>query len=152
MEAADYYNSRPTKATGAGVLFFNSMGELLIVKPNYLDRWLWPGGGIETNETPLAAAMRESEEEIGVKPDGLKLAFVQYRPPKPDGQNESIHFVFVAAIVQDDFVDTLTLQESEIDDAKFVSVAELHNYVSGQRAKAVKTYVENRSDGGIYIE
>jgi 8-oxo-dGTP diphosphatase len=152
MQAADYYNSRPRKATGAGVLFFNAKGEMLIVKPTYLDRWLWVGGGIEDNETPLQAAIRESKEEIGINPKGLKLAFVQYRPPKPDGQNELIHFVFAAEAVNDDFLATIKLAHEEIAEAKFVPVSELSRYVSAQRAKAVRVYIQNRNRGGLYIE
>lgn len=152
MEAAKYYNSRPKKSTGAGVLFFNGNGELLIVKPSYLDRWLWPGGGIEENETPLQAAMRESKEEIGIVPEGLRLAFVQYRPPKSDGQDESIHFVFVAALVDDDFLETLRLDNDEIVAAKFVTIDALPDFVSPQRAGAVCAYVRNNSRNALYIE
>lgn len=153
MEAADYYNSRPKKSTGAGVLFFNSKGELLIVKPTYLSRWLWVGGGIEENETPLAAAMRECEEEIGLTPNGLKLAFVQYRPPKSDGQHEAIHFVFTAGTVDDDIISKLQFADGEIEDAKFVAVDELPKFVSAERANAVKAYTDNGGGrDGMYIE
>lgn len=152
MQAADYYNSRPRKATGAAVLYFNTKGELLIVKPTYLDRWLWPGGGIEENETPLQAAIRESNEEIGISPEGLKLAFVQYRSPKPDGQNESIFFVFAAQMVGDDFLDHLQLAGGEIEDAKFVAVSELSKHMSAERAAAVNAYVQDANRGVLYIE
>jgi 8-oxo-dGTP diphosphatase len=152
MEAAEYYNSRPRKAISAGVLFFNAKGELLIVRPTYLDRWLWPGGGVEENETPLQAAIRETEEEIGVTPKDLKLAFVQYRPPKPDGQNESIHFIFVAGTVSSDFLDNIKVDGKEITEAKFVPVSMLPELVSAQRANAVNVYVQNRGRDGLYIE
>lgn len=134
------------------MLFFDNKGELLIVKPTYLDRWLWVGGGVEENETPLQAAIRESKEEIGVTPEGLELAFVQYRPPKPDGQNESIHFVFVAQTVDDHFLEGITLADGEIEDAKFVPIDELSKFVSIQRAEAVSAYVQKRGQGGLYIE
>jgi len=147
MQAAEYYNSLPKKSTSAGVLFFNKEDEILIVKPTYLDRWLWPGGGVEKNETPLAAAIRECEEEIGVSPN-LRFAFVQYRPPKSDGQDESIHFIFVADTVEDNFLNTLTLGRDEIEDAKFISVHALSEYVSAARASAVKTYMETRTRAG----
>ena len=33
------------------------------------DRWVVPGGGIEPTEDPVVAAIREVEEEAGVKGD-----------------------------------------------------------------------------------
>lgn len=39
-----------------------------------LDRWIYdlPGGGGHADEAPIAAAMREIEEEVGVIPDDLR--------------------------------------------------------------------------------
>jgi len=34
----------------------------------------FPGGRIEHGETPLAAALRETEEEVGIKPDRVEIA------------------------------------------------------------------------------
>jgi len=155
LQSAAYYNSRPRKATGAGILIFNQNDEVLIVKPNYLDRWLWVGGGIEEDEAPMAAAIRECQEEIGVtfKESELKLAFVHYMSQKPNGQKEGIQFVFVVPPVANDFIETLRLGEDEIEDAKFVAVDDLVNYVSSHRASAVKAYMDNRSKGdGLYFE
>lgn len=152
-QSAAYYNSRPRKSVGAGVLIFNQHGELLIVKPNYLDRWLWVGGGVEEDETPLAAAIRECREEIGVTLTGLKLAFVHYLSQKPNGQKEGIQFVFTVPKVDDNFISKLILGEDEIDDAKFVGINKLANYVSAHRASAVRSYVNNATDGmGLYLE
>jgi 8-oxo-dGTP diphosphatase len=36
----------------------------------------FPGGGIELNETPLAAAVREVEEEVGIKINPLESKFM----------------------------------------------------------------------------
>ena len=35
-------------------------------------RWGFPGGGVEEGENPLEAVIRECEEEIGVRPVGLR--------------------------------------------------------------------------------
>jgi 8-oxo-dGTP diphosphatase len=39
--------------------------------------WEFPGGKIESNESPLEAAIREVEEEVGVKPNKL-MKFKDY--------------------------------------------------------------------------
>jgi 8-oxo-dGTP diphosphatase len=153
QEAAAYYNSRPKKRTGAGVLIVNARGELLIVKPTYLDRWLCPGGGVEEDESPLAAAKRECKEEIGVEFDELWPAYIDYRERQPDGQTDIVQFMFTPKPVDDSFLDILHLQAEEIEDAKFVSVEQLPHYFSRIRAKTVMAYFQNRAHGSpIYME
>lgn len=50
---------------GAGVFAFNKVGELLLVKRRDVPMWVLPGGHIEEEETPEAAAIREAKEESG---------------------------------------------------------------------------------------
>ncbi|MHB1163149.1 MAG: hypothetical protein ACYCZZ_01290 [Minisyncoccota bacterium] len=43
----EYAKMLPKKQVGTAVLFFNAKGELLIVKPDYKEGWLVPGGSCE---------------------------------------------------------------------------------------------------------
>jgi len=51
----------------AGVLFRGPGNKFLLLKRNDRDEWETPGGHIEASETALDAAMRETQEEIGLK-------------------------------------------------------------------------------------
>jgi 8-oxo-dGTP diphosphatase len=52
----------------AASLIFNVAGEVLLVRQNYgADSWGAPGGRVEVGETPMLAACREAQEEIGVQ-------------------------------------------------------------------------------------
>lgn len=152
-DIAVYYNSRPKKRAGAGVLIFNHNKQLLIVKPNYLDHWLYPGGGIEEAEPPLRAALRECKEEIGIALSKVWPAYINYQKPKPSGEEDVIQFTFTTEPVADDFLDKLTLQEDELEDAKFVDVNELSSYLSAARTKAIQTYFAIKdSRQTVYLE
>ena len=68
------------KALSAGLLLFRRVGdtpEVLLIRPGgpYWRRrdagvWQIPKGAIEDGETPLEAAFREVEEELGFRPEG----------------------------------------------------------------------------------
>ena len=125
----------------------------MIVKPSYLDRWLCPGGGIDAGESPLDAARRECKEEIGIELAKLWPAYINYREAQPDGQTDMIQFMFTTDPVGDNFLETLRLQNGEIDEAMFVDSAELPNYFSKTRAKTVMTYCNSRTGHDvIYME
>jgi mutator protein MutT len=64
----------------ARVLLVNSAKELLIVRrsatdPRHAGEWDIPGGRLEPGEDVMAAAVRETEEEIGVTAKNPELVF-----------------------------------------------------------------------------
>ena len=153
IEAAKFYNKQPKKRVGAGVLFFNKRGEVLIVKPNYLEKWLWIGGSADENESPKTTALRECQEEIGTTPATFRLAFVNYLPQQPTGQSDILQFLFTSDEVDDTFISQLKLQESEIEDARFIPIDELANYMHEYRARAIQTYWKNKQGTApLYME
>ena len=59
-------SSKPYRPCVA-IALFNSRGQVLVAERNDVEEACWqlPQGGIDTDETPVDAALRELEEEIG---------------------------------------------------------------------------------------
>ena len=62
----DYTATLPAKRAAAAVLFTDPEGRVLLVEPTYKPTWEIPGGTVELNESPFAAAAREVKEELGL--------------------------------------------------------------------------------------
>lgn len=59
----------------------------------------FPGGKLETNETPEQAVIRETEEEIGVTPTNLKY-LAEFDSLTPEGRGIKMH-VFAGDVTND---------------------------------------------------
>jgi 8-oxo-dGTP pyrophosphatase MutT (NUDIX family) len=57
----------------AAVCFLDARGALLTVRKRATRSFMLPGGKIEPTETPLAAAVREVAEELGITCDPAQL-------------------------------------------------------------------------------
>jgi 8-oxo-dGTP pyrophosphatase MutT (NUDIX family) len=55
------------KRLSCGVVVLNAQAELLLCHVTGQDHWDLPKGGIHDGESPLAAALRETEEETGLQ-------------------------------------------------------------------------------------
>lgn len=82
---------------GAAVLLTDPADRVLLVEPVYKDYWELPGGAVEADESPYAAASRELREELGEEfahawPPG-RLLVVDWVPPLP-GRTEGVMFVY----------------------------------------------------------
>ena len=56
-----------------GIIVANSYGKLLYCKRKNSDNWQFPQGGIDRNEDPFLAALRELYEEVGIQKDKVNL-------------------------------------------------------------------------------
>lgn len=70
-----------------GIMLANDQGQLLWARRLGQDAWQFPQGGISKGESPEDALYRELEEEVGLKPDAVKLVastrgWLRYRLPK----------------------------------------------------------------------
>jgi ADP-ribose pyrophosphatase YjhB (NUDIX family) len=80
----DAPDALPGKHMAAGVLFRDRANRVLLVEPSYKPNWEIPGGVVEADESPWAAASRELAEELGWDgPVGRLLVVDHVRPQGP---------------------------------------------------------------------
>ena len=70
-----------------GIIIFNGSGKLLWAKRIGQDAWQFPQGGVQHNESPEEAALRELNEEVGLEPHDVEIVactekWLRYRLPK----------------------------------------------------------------------
>lgn len=90
----EYYATLPKHIAGAGAIFHDADGGILLVKPSYRETWEIPGGGLEHGEDPWAAAVREIKEETGLELRPGRLLVVDWVPPQDDGRPALANFLF----------------------------------------------------------
>jgi 8-oxo-dGTP pyrophosphatase MutT (NUDIX family)/phosphohistidine phosphatase SixA len=116
----------------AGAVVLRRGGEVLLVhRPKY-DDWSFPKGKVDRGEHPLAAAVREVEEETGLHIRlGRPLTDQHY---EVNGRGKTVHY-WVARVVGDDDISAY-LVNNEIDEVVWVSferAAEMLSYPRDQR-------------------
>jgi ADP-ribose pyrophosphatase YjhB (NUDIX family) len=107
----------------AGVLFRDSLNRVLLVEPTYKPSWEIPGGAVEADESPWAAAMRELAEELGWhKPLG-RLLVVDYVRAQ-NSWPESVVFVFDGGVLDEAELVEMDFPDQEIRSAAFFTLAD----------------------------
>lgn len=148
----DYYKNLPGKRCGAGALLFNDKGEVLIVKPNYKDYWLIPGGTVDKNESPRQCCLREVKEELGLELGKLDFVCVDYTTEKGE-KTESFQFIFNGGLLTNEQISKIVLDKKELDDYKFVKVEEVTPLFSEWFEKRFIKSIEAVKDyKAIYLE
>jgi 8-oxo-dGTP diphosphatase len=97
--SADYTARLPRKRMAAGMLFRDDAGRVLLVEPSYKNEWEIPGGCVEADESPYAAAIREVAEELGVSTVPGRLLVVDWVPPHA-GRTEGVMFVYDGGLLE----------------------------------------------------
>ncbi len=148
----EYADMLPKKQVGTAVLFFNIKKELLILKPDYKDRWLIPGGSSDENESPLHCAIRETKEEIGLDVSELRLVGVYYAH-QHGVYSDSLKFLFYGGILEDTEISQIKLQREEIEEINFVSPEKAISLLSNSLQKSIPACLEAIENNiAVYIE
>jgi 8-oxo-dGTP diphosphatase len=123
----DNLSARPT--AGASAAIFRG-GAVLLVKRGkgpWRGSWSLPGGHIEPGETARAAAVREIREETGLSVEIVGLADVHDVIMRNARGALTAHYVL--AVFYGRCLSGQPVAASDCEDARFVPLAELKDYV-----------------------
>jgi ADP-ribose pyrophosphatase YjhB (NUDIX family) len=101
----------------------NYRGKVLVIK-NWLGRehWALPGGGISSNENPKDAAIRELNEELGLKLNNNQLKLAGEGHWRTDNLGH-YYYVFVA----NRYFKHINPKRLEITEAKWIFAKDLNS-------------------------
>ena len=125
-------------------------GRILIVNPTYKPRWELPGGAVEADESPAAAAAREIHEELGVVRATGPLLALDYVPSLGD-RTEGLITVFDGGSLPG--LDEITLPDDELSDVAFVEPDDLEDYLPALQSRRARAALHARAAGTVaYLE
>lgn len=130
-------------------LITDEKDRVLIVKPAYKEGWIFPGGHVETGESPSSACRREITAELGVTVDGpSKLLSVDYH----SHTNEYVMFIFDGGVFTTDQIQSIKLPPRLLEFA-FVEPAQAVAMLRKNNARRLMPTMAARQQTGIaYLE
>jgi 8-oxo-dGTP diphosphatase len=145
--------SLPRKREASGALFFDSTGRVLIVKPTYTDGWDYPGGVVEPNEAPYAAAIREIKEELGLERTLGSLIAVDWEPRTARIPIEGLMTVFDGGVLTSEEISAIQLQDSELSAFDFCALDQLSARLPDLYARRIRAAMHAKETGSVaYLE
>lgn len=110
---AEGNRAQPRKRVAAKVLLRDGSDRLLLVDPAYKPLWDLPGGMAEENEAPHDAALRELQEELGLRIELGRLLCVDWVAPR-DPWDDLLMFVFDGGVLPEDIAAGLAVADDEL--------------------------------------
>ncbi|WSQ12099.1 NUDIX hydrolase [Streptomyces sp. NBC_01231] len=135
----------------AGALFFGAGGRVLMVEPTYKDYWDIPGGYVEAGESPLQAASREVQEELGITPTLGRLLAVDWAPNTTEG--DKVLYLFDGGELAPQAVEHIRLQAEELKSVVFVTPSEIPDRTIPRLARRILAAIDARAASApVYLE
>jgi len=136
---------------GSGVLYRDSSGGVVLVKPSYKDGWDLPGGIVEPGESPRHAVCREIVEELGEPLPVGRLLEVDWAPD--DLLGDKLLWVFDGGVLDDALLAGLEVDGVELLAVAARPVPELEALCPPRLARRIRTAIGALDGpGGVYAE
>lgn len=124
----NWLETQHSRVSSATLILENTIGQVLIVKANYKPYWTFPGGVIDPGETPKFAAIRETQEEVGITVKPSQVDFVAVVNRHSDSA-DTYQFIFKTLLTKQ-MLNDITLQATEIE--KFALITR-EQFAAGDR-------------------
>ncbi|MGW5398569.1 NUDIX domain-containing protein [Streptomyces sp. NPDC003952] len=153
-DTAGHRAARPKALTAASVLFTDSAGGVLLVRPAYgdPDHWNLPGGGIDSDlgEIPRAAARREVLEELGLDlaPGPLLAVNWSHRPGYP----ARVRFLYDGGTLDPAALARIRLPATELLAWRAVPPPDLRRYTKPSLRRQIEACLTARTTPGGPLE
>lgn len=135
---------------GAGALFVDDEGCVMIVDLTYGSRWGIPGGRIERGETPREACGRGLDHQFGFEVPLGALLVVDWAPQV---REERLRFVFDGGMLTDEQLDEIVLPPDEVSAWAFIPPEELFVMLAPRLVRRVNAALDARASGAMkYLE
>jgi len=125
---------------GAQAVILRNNSHVLLVRHTYRPGWHFPGGGVEKNETPATAVIREMQEEAGVIPQYSPELFGLY------ANFEAFPSDHIALYVVRDWTQPkVPKPNAEIAEQGFFAIDELPDGATPAVARRLDEIIRNRA-------
>jgi 8-oxo-dGTP diphosphatase len=148
MSEINYYDTLAKKRIAAGMLFLDEQDRILLVQPTYRPFWLLPGGVVEADESPLQAAIRETQEEVCLMVERARLLCIDY-VEKSSEIGESLQFIFYGGMLSPEQIASIVLPKDELIQHRLTSLEEACTLVSAKLARRLVASLQAARQGTI---
>ncbi|OHV29064.1 NUDIX hydrolase [Parafrankia colletiae] len=152
--ALEWRRGLPRKRMAAASVIVDDKddGRVLLVRPTYRPGWDLPGGVVEQDEAPLAAARRELAEELGLDRAPGRLLAVDWVPPSPQ-RTEGLIVVFDGGRLTREEAGRIRLPADELAAWSFAAADQLPDLMAPLLARRVAACLAARAAGTtVYLE
>lgn len=146
-ERQKFLATLPRKRVAAGALIRDQNGHICLVEPTYRTKWSFPGGTVETDESPSQGCFREVREEIGLDLDPGRLLCVDWVASGPD-PDDALVFVYDGGVLDAEEIDRIVTPPDELHGFRFVALDDVPALITERNLRRVRAAFGALADGG----